>query len=383
MDIRTFLDKIRALGIDHYAGVPDSQLKSLCDHLTAEYGVGCNHVIAANEGAAVAIAAGHYLATGQPGLVYLQNSGVGNAVNPICSLLDEAVYAIPVLFVVGWRGEPGIHDEPQHVFQGEVTLPLLDVLGIKTVVLTKDTTEQELDAALEEFASEFEAGRSAVFVVKKGAFTGGASRAYTNLHPLSREEVVNAVIDSTRADDIIVSTTGKLSRELFEAREARGQGHGADFLTVGSMGHSAMIGLGIALDKPERRVLVLDGDGAVIMHAGSLAVLGASAPANLVHVMVNNEAHESVGGMPTVAASIDFPAMARAFGYREAFSAADASELANLLGRLDSFAGAGPVFIEVKASIGAREDLGRPTTTPQENKAAFMRHVSAPGGGTD
>ena len=376
MEITTFLTKLEAVGIDSYAGVPDSLLASLGDHLTATYGVGARHVIAANEGGAVGVAAGHYLATGRPGLVYLQNSGIGNTVNPVCSLLDSAVYGIPVLFVVGWRGEPGVKDEPQHVFQGEATVPLLEVMGLKTAIITAETTDAEFDAALAEFAEEFAHGRSAAFVVKKGALTGGAKGAYANEHPSTREELVNLVVDSLRPEDIVVSTTGKLSRELFEAREARSQGHGADFLTVGSMGHSSMIGLGIALEKPGRRVFVLDGDGAVLMHTGALAVIGALAPANLVHIVVNNEAHESVGGMPTVAPSVDFPVMALACGYARAFTAQDATELAEVLEGVDELDGEGPILVEVKASIGARADLGRPTTTPQENKRAFMAHVS-------
>ncbi len=376
MQITTFLQRLSEIGVDRYAGVPDSQLSALCDHLLAEYGVGETHLITANEGAAVAAAAGHYLATGRPGLVYMQNSGVGNAVNPICSLLSDRVYAIPVMFVVGWRGEPGVKDEPQHVFQGEVTVPLLELLGIKTVVLTTETTDAEFDAVLADFAAEHAAGRSTAFVVTKGALVGGSSLRYQNAHQSTREEIVNVVVDSARDDDIIVSTTGKLSRELFEAREARGQGHGADFLTVGSMGHASMIGLGVALETPGRRVFVLDGDGAVLMHAGSLATVAASAPDNLVHVLVNNEAHESVGGMPTAASSVDFCAMAAASGYRRVFSAKDAQEFSGVLASLDGVAGDGPVFIEVKASIGARADLGRPTTTPQENRDAFMRHVA-------
>lgn len=314
-------------------------------------------------------------------MVYLQNSGIGNTVNPVASLLNEAVYAIPALFVVGWRGEPGVKDEPQHVFQGEITLPLMECLDIKTVVLSKETTDEEFDTALAAFILEFSEGRSAAFVVRKGALEAGETCAYANDYPMTRESIVNAIIDATVGDDVIVSTTGKLSRELFEAREARGQGHGADFLTVGSMGHSSMIGLGVALEKPERRVWVLDGDGAVLMHAGSLAVLGATKPKNLVHVVVNNEAHESVGGMPTVAGSIDLVGMARSFGYVQVFSAKDEAELDRVLEQLGSLGGAGPVFVEVKASIGARDDLGRPTTTPQENKQAFMRHVAGEGGG--
>jgi len=385
VNIVRFLDMLEEVGVDRYAGVPDSLLKPLCDHLTALHGVGGRHIIAANEGGAVAVAAGHYLATGRPALVYLQNSGIGNAVNPICSLLDPAVYAIPTVFVVGWRGEPGVHDEPQHVFQGEITLPLLECVGVRAAVISKDTTDDEFAALLDGFSRDLADGRSVAFVVKKGALEGGSSCGHSTDYPLSREEVVNTVLDHTVSDDIIVSTTGKLSRELFEARETRGQGHGGDFLTVGSMGHASMIGLGVAIEQPQRRVLVLDGDGAVLMHTGSLAVLGASAPRNLVHLMINNEAHESVGGMPTVAATVDFPALASACGYPHTLHAKNADELAVAFEKLDALRGEGPVFIEVKTNIGARADLGRPTATPQENKRAFMEHVigTRSGGGTD
>ena len=362
------LDFLR--GFDFFAGVPDSQLKALCSFLMDEYGLDpAHHIIAANEGNAAALAAGYHLATGKTPVVYLQNSGLGNIVNPLASLLNGKVYGIPCLFIVGWRGEPGVHDEPQHIFQGEITLPLLDTLDIPYFVLDKDTAEEQVEAKLAEYRALFTQGKQAAFVVRKGALEYSGRTVYRNDHPMPREEAIGRIA-AAAGDGIIVSTTGKASRELFEYRAARGQGHGHDFLTVGSMGHSSSIALGIALQKPDRRVWCLDGDGAALMHLGAMAVIGANRPANLVHVVLNNEAHESVGGMPTVAGRVDLCAVARACGYPCVLSADSPDSLERALAAArdaDQL-----TFLEVKCALGARPDLGRPTTTPQENKVAFM-----------
>ena len=367
MDIGRFA---ALLGADFYTGVPDSQLKALCNYLMDEYGVDpAHHIIAANEGNAAALAAGYHLATGETPVVYLQNSGLGNIVNPVASLLNEKVYGIPCLFIVGWRGEPGVHDEPQHVFQGEITLSLLENLDIPACVIDKATTVEQIQAKLEEYRTLFAQGKQAAFVVRKGALEYSGKTVYSNSRPMTREEAIGHIL-SASGDDPVVSTTGKASREVYELRKGRGQGHGHDFLTVGSMGHSSSIALGIALQKPDRRVWCLDGDGAALMHLGAMALIGANRPANLIHIVLNNEAHESVGGLPTVAGALDLPAIARACGYPGAVSvdspealddALEAAKAANLL-----------TFIEVRCALGARDDLGRPTTTPQENKAAFM-----------
>ena len=354
---------------EFFAGVPDSQLKALCSWLYDRYGVSGRHVIAANEGNAAALAAGYHLATGKVPVVYLQNSGLGNIVNPVASLLNEKVYGIPCLFIVGWRGEPGIHDEPQHIFQGEITLSLLEDLSIPAYVIDKTTTPEQVNAKLDEYRALFAQGKQAAFVVRKGALEYKGKTAYGNGHPMTREEAIGRIL-SASGDDPVVSTTGKASREVYELREGRGQGHGYDFLTVGSMGHSSSIALGIALQKKGRRVWCLDGDGGLLMHLGAMALIGANRPGNLVHIVLNNEAHESVGGMPTVAGRLDLPAIARACGYPSAVSvdspegldrALEAAKAAHQLS-----------FIEVKCALGARDDLGRPTTTPAENKAAFM-----------
>ena len=354
---------------EFFAGVPDSQLKALCSWLYDRYGVSDRHVIAANEGNAAALAAGYHLATGKVPVVYLQNSGLGNIVNPVASLLNEKVYGIPCLFIVGWRGEPGIHDEPQHIFQGEITLSLLENLSIPAYVIDKATTPEQVNAKLDEYRALFAQRKQAAFVVRKGALEYKGTTAYGNSHPMTREEAIGRIL-SASGDDPVVSTTGKASREVYELREGRGQGHGHDFLTVGSMGHSSSIALGIALQKKDRRVWCLDGDGGLLMHLGAMALIGANKPANLVHIVLNNEAHESVGGMPTVAGRLDLPAIARACGYPSAVSV-DSPE--GLDRALETAKAAHQLsFIEVKCALGARDDLGRPTTTPAENKAAFM-----------
>lgn len=373
MKVEDFIDTISKKGVGgFFTGVPDSQLKPLCNYLFNTYGISKEHIIAANEGNATALAAGHHLATGNIPCVYLQNSGLGNIANPVSSLLNAKVYGIPCLFVVGWRGEPDVPDEPQHRFQGEVTLDFLAVLGIDYMVIDKDTTVAALAEGMARFATRFEVGQSGAFVVKKGALTYEEKVVYANKNTTAREDIIRSIVEAG-GEDIIVSTTGKTSRELFEVRKQKGQSHKRDFLTVGSMGHSSSIALGIALSKPEQRVWCLDGDGAALMHMGALAHVGSRGPANYIHVVINNGSHESVGGQPTVAGSIDFQSIARGCGYRRVYLAKDLSDLTATLNGIREEEG--PIFIEVKAAIGSREDLGRPTSTPQENKLAFMEFL--------
>ncbi|MBQ3484734.1 MAG: phosphonopyruvate decarboxylase [Clostridia bacterium] len=373
MDAQHLLAACRDAGIDFYTGVPDSQLKGLCDTLYATLGVKGKHVVAANEGNAIGLCAGHYLATGRPALCYMQNSGLGNAVNPIASLMDGQVYAMPCLLVVGWRGEPGVKDEPQHVKQGQVTLSQLELLDVPYMVLDKVMTDADFDAAFADIRSHLAANRTAAIVVKKGALTCSLKPEYRNEHAMTREEAVGIIARLAGPKDVFVSTTGKLSRELFELREAENMGHEKDFLTVGSMGHASMIALGIALEQPKRRVWCLDGDGAALMHLGAMAVIGQRQPENLVHVVINNGAHETVGGMPVCEGGLNLCAMAMAAGYRSV-CCADSPE--TLLRAMDGAMTAGGLsFIEVRCAVGARADLGRPTTTPQENRDALMKFI--------
>ncbi|WP_300414322.1 phosphonopyruvate decarboxylase [uncultured Oscillibacter sp.] len=363
------------LGAEFYTGVPDSQLRPLCDYLMNAFGTDPRrHVIAANEGNAAALAAGYHLATGKTPVVYLQNSGEGNLINPAASLLHRRVYGIPVLFVVGWRGEPGVHDEPQHVYQGAVTIKLLEDMEIPSFVVGPETPEEAVREAMEGFRPLLEAGGNAAFVIRKGGLSHDKKADYRNEYALRREEAIR-LIAGAAGEDVVVSTTGKASRELFELREALGQDHSRDFLTVGSMGHASSIALGAALHRPEARVWCLDGDGALLMHMGALAVIGQAGPENLVHVVLNNGAHESVGGMPTAAGGLDLPGIARACGYPHAVTVRTPEELKRALEEVRDRRTLS--LIEVKCAVGARADLGRPTTTPQENKRAFMARLAA------
>ena len=309
---------LEIIGSDFYTGVPDSQLKALCNYLMGTYGIDQkHHIIAANEGNCTALAAGYHLATGKVPVVYMQNSGEGNIINPVASLLNDKVYAIPMVFIVGWRGEPGVHDEPQHIYQGEVTVKLLEDMDIKTFVIGKETTDDEVKTVMNDFQKILATGKQVAFVIRKGALSYDGNVEYKNDNKMVREEIIKHIIKVT-GEDPIISTTGKASRELFEARVANGQSHKYDFLTVGSMGHSSSIALGVALNKPDRKIWCIDGDGAVLMHMGAMAVLGANTPKNLVHIVINNGAHETVGGMPTVASKIDIVAIAKACGDKKA-----------------------------------------------------------------
>ena len=365
---------VEIIGSDFYTGVPDSQLKALCNYLMATYGIDPHHhVIAANEGNCTALAAGYHLATGKVPVVYMQNSGEGNIINPVASLLNDKVYAIPVVFVIGWRGEPGIHDEPQHIYQGEVTVKLLEDMDIKPFIICKETTDEEVAAAMEEFKQILAKGKDVAFVIRKGALTDAPKVEYKNDNHMIREEIIQHIVKAS-GEDPIISTTGKASRELFETRVANGQSHKYDFLTVGSMGHSSSIALGVAINKPDQRIWCVDGDGAVLMHMGAMAVLGSNKPKNLIHIVINNGAHATVGGMPTVAGNIDLVGVAKACGYPNAVCVDTFDDLDKELEFAKSRNELS--FIEVKCSIGARDNLGRPTTTALENKRSFMAYLS-------
>lgn len=369
MDVKEF---VSVMGAEFYTGVPDSQLKPLCNYLMHQYGISGKHVIAANEGNCAALAAGYYLATGKVPVVYMQNSGLGNIINPAASLLNEKVYAIPCIFVVGWRGEPGVSDEPQHIFQGEVTTRLLEDMDIKTCIISKDSGTDDARRAMKEFSSLLAMGKSVAFVIRKGALSYDEAVEYKNDFSMNREKAIAHIIRYSGKNPVI-STTGKISRELFENRVSAGQAHKCDFLTVGSMGHASSIALGVAMQKPKSRVWCIDGDGAALMHMGAMAVLGSSGCRNIVHIIINNGAHETVGGMPTVAAKTDFVEIAKACGYAHAVSVDNLEALDKALQEAKD---SGELcLIEAKCAIGSRKNLGRPTTGTMENRKAFMEHL--------
>ena len=371
MKVEDFVD---VLGCDFYTGVPDSQLKALCNYLMNTFGIDeKHHIIAANEGNCTALAAGYHLATGKVPVVYMQNSGEGNIINPVASLLNDKVYAIPCIFVIGWRGQPGVHDEPQHIYQGQITCTLLDLMDIENFIIGQGTTKEELQNVMKGYDEVLDSGKSVAFVVEKNALTYAEKVEYTNDNDMVREQIIEHIVNVT-GEDPIVSTTGKASRELFEIRESKGQEHKYDFLTVGSMGHTSSIALGVAINKPNEKIWCIDGDGSALMHMGSLGVVGNVGPKNMVHIVINNSAHETVGGMPTVASTMNLVNIAESCGYSYAVSVDNFDDLDKELEKAKSSDEL--CFIEVLCSIGAREDLGRPTTTALENKENFMKFIN-------
>lgn len=367
-----FIDQLGSLGIDYFAGVPDSLLKNICAYISDNMDAQHN-IITANEGGAIGLAAGYHLATGKIGCVYMQNSGEGNIINPLASLTDKEVYNIPILLLIGWRGRPGVHDEPQHIKQGKITTGLLNVMGINYEVLSNN--EEKAAKQIEKAVNYMQATQEVyALVIEKDTF-----ESYTlqdvelNNLTMTREEAIRMVAATTDKKDAIVGTTGMISRELFEYRESVDEGHERDFLTVGAMGHASQIALGIALEQPGRTIWCFDGDGASIMHMGSMAIVANKAPQNYVHVVFNNGAHDSVGGQPTVGLKIDIPAIAKATGYKNVMSVDTHESLQEALQQIRTCEK--PVLLEIKVKKGNRKDLGRPTTTPIQNKEALMNFL--------
>ena len=368
IDTAKFFNTLKMYNLLFYAGVPDSLLKSFCDYLIDDKML--KNITCANEGAAISLAAGYYLSTGNIGVVYMQNSGIGNAVNPLLSLADKEVYSIPMLLIIGWRGEPGIKDEPQHIKQGKVTDKLFDTMEIPYKVLCNTSSDFEKIIA-DAYQYCMKNNEPYALLIREGTFEPyTAVQSKENEYTLEREKAIKIILDNIENDAIIVSTTGKISRELFELRELLHQPHSSDFLTVGSMGHASQIALGIAINKLPRNIYCLDGDGAAIMHMGSMAIIGTSSCSNYKHIIINNGAHDSVGGQATAGFDIDFVSIAKACGYKTAIRAINEEELSDRIKTIKEING--PALLEVRVKTGSRKNLGRPTGTPLENKNNFM-----------
>jgi len=373
IDPKYFFELLLSNGINFFTGVPDSLLKEFCGYVSDNVSKE-DHIINSSEGGAIALATGSYLTTGKPAMVYMQNSGLGNAVNPLLSLADKEVYSIPILMMIGWRGEPGKKDEPQHIKQGRVMLKMLEAMEIPYTLINKDTGD--IETIIKNICDELKEKKSAhALVISEGTFEKYTLKNdTTSAYELMREDAVKLIIDNIESDAVIVSTTGKTSREVFEYRKSKKQGHEKDFLTVGSMGHCSEIALGIALHNKNKKVYILDGDGAVIMHMGSMAIIGSSDCENIKHIIINNGAHDSVGGQPTVGFGIEFTEIARACGYKKVFSAETTVGIVEKLSDMKNTKG--PTLLEIRVNKGAREDLGRPTSSPEENKLSFMNYLN-------
>ncbi|MDC1139012.1 phosphonopyruvate decarboxylase [Gammaproteobacteria bacterium] len=366
----SFYNELKKEEIDFFVGVPDSLLKNFCsfvdDNIEKD-----NHIIAANEGNAISIASGYHLATKKIPVVYMQNSGLGNCINPLTSLADKEVYSIPMLLIIGWRGEPGKKDEPQHLKQGRITREQLKILDIDYFVIDENTDEK---SCLEKVIKRINKNSSPVAIlVRENTFKKyKLKNKQKTIYKLKREEAIKEIINLSNDSDIFISTTGKTSRELYEIRKNKGDAQ-KDFLTVGSMGHASSIALGVAIGLKKQRVICLDGDGSLIMHLGSLPIIGAISPKNLVHVILNNCAHESVGGQPTVANEIDFEKLSSALNYKNFFQSSNVKQINDCWSQLIDSEGPSLFLINIKSS--SRKDLGRPESSPIENKESFMEFI--------
>lgn len=372
MRVEDFVREIKKTGVTDMFGIPDSTLKQFCDYLNREGGEEFNHLVPSNEGSAVGLAAGSYLATGKPACVYMQNSGIGNIVNPLTSIANEEVYGIPMLFLVGWRGEPGVHDEPQHIFMGKITESIFELLGVEHECIGRDTTLEALSGITDRAGKALRAGRQYAIIIKKNTFDERNGEQYSNGFSFVREDAIAQILKSIKPEDVVVSTTGKISREVYEQSDIVIGHHKQSFFTVGGMGHASMIAYGYALKRPNKKVYCIDGDGAVLMHMGSEAFIGRHKLDNLVHICINNEAHESVGGMPTGAVGMKYSDNAAACGYDLVLTACDSQELENAMKQAAECKGT--VFIEIFVSMRSRADLGRPKESAALNKKNFMEY---------
>ena len=375
IEVADFYEEMISNNIDFFTGIPDSLLKYFCAYIKDNVSNEKN-IVAANEGNAIALASGYHLSTGKIGLVYMQNSGLGNSINPLVSLSDKLVYSIPMLLVIGWRGEPGIKDEPQHKKQGMITTKLLETLKIPYEIFSEDISNEEMKLKINKAYHYMKQNSEAyALVIKKGTFNEYTIQNNDTIDlELSREEALDIIMRKMKENSIIVSTTGMASREVFELRAKYGQDHNKDFLTVGSMGHASQIALGIALNKDNQEVYCIDGDGALIMHLGGLAIIGNQKPKNFKHILINNGAHDSVGGQETVGLKMDIISIGKACGYKECYSCNSRKELEIYAEKIANIEG--PVLLEIKVKKGARKDLGRPAITPINNKEIFMEYLS-------
>lgn len=367
IDCKFFYDKLQSLGLNFFTGVPDSLLKDICAYIT-ENTIANNHIISSNEGSSIGLAIGYHLSTDKIPVVYMQNSGLGNIINPILSLADKKVYSIPMLLLIGWRGEPNVKDEPQHIKQGEITLGMLDTMEIDYEILP-DKNELVEETLFRLVSNIKQNSAPAALIIRKGTFSNYQLNDNNSKFEMNREDAIKIILDNLPKNSAVVSTTGKTSREVYEFRVNNNDNKNVDFLTVGGMGHCNQIALGIAMQKPDKNIVCIDGDGAALMHLGALGIIGDISPKNFMHIVINNGSHDSVGGQPTIGFKISFSEIAKKLRYKECLTFQNQKELKNYLLKKTQFNG--PVLIEVLVNKGARSNLGRPKSSPLENKNNF------------
>ena len=364
-----FYNHIRNEGIEFFTGVPDSLLKDFCFYISDHSKK--NHIIAANEGNALSLAIGYHIATNNIPAIYLQNSGLGNLINPLLSLADKDVYSIPALMIIGWRGQPNQKDEPQHKKQGRVMLDMLKSMEIPYKILRKNDTTAQIKKKTSEIIKRIKKmGSPAALIVEKGLFQPYLlKKELGKPYSLSRNDAMKTILQSIPKQSIVVATTGFTSRELYEYRVEHTKSNNTDFLTVGGMGHANQIAAGIALNcnKP---IYCFDGDGAILMHLGSLAVNASLKIPNFKHIVFNNGSHESVGGQPTVGHMISISNIAKNCGYHLTLKVKTKRQLLSSISRI--IKSKGPCLLEIMISNNTKSDLLRPSKSPQKNKTELM-----------
>jgi phosphonopyruvate decarboxylase len=370
-----FFNYLKNKGIQFYTGVPDSLLKELNNVILLNT-ESKDHIITANEGSAIGVATGYHFATKKIPMVYLQNSGTGNIINPLMSLAHKDVYSIPMLIVIGWRGEPGVKDEPQHIAQGSCMIDLINSLNVTYDILPNNENEanEVLDKALGLIKEE---SRPHILLVKKNTFEKCTEKvSIVNNYHIYRKEAIEKLIKFFNKD-IILSTTGKISRELLESADEIGMNHDNIFLNVGAMGHVSMISLGIALNT-NKKVLCVDGDGSVIMHMGNLTSIGTIKCNNLVHVVLNNGMHESVGIQPTTAFDVNLSKVAESCGYSYCKQVSNLEDLEKELNFISESNFEKAVFLEVLINnkVNYTHELSRPKKSPIERKDKFINFIN-------
>ena len=364
-----FIDELKRNSIDFFTGVPDSVLKKLSNKF--EKFDKNKHVLAFNEGSAIALGIGYHLATNKIPCIYLQNAGLGNAINPLVSIAHKNVYSIPLLMVIGWRGSPNRKkDEPQHNVKGKITRKLLSTLGIKNIViknkkdllklrkLIKFSKQKKIPVAcLIEQNSLVEKNKPSIKL--KSNFGSN----------IERSDVIYELLHSIKNDTKIVSTTGYTSRELNQIRREKKLGRGKDFYMVGGMGHSSMVALGLSL-KLKKQIICLDGDGSLLMHMGSLRSAGIFAKKNFKHILLNNAVHESVGEQRTFSENLDFLKLVKKLGYRNSYKTSKKNKLKKIINIF--LKSKGPSFLEIKIKTGTIKNLTRPKNL-KNNKFNFQK----------
>lgn len=372
MVINEFFDSLKENKVSFFTGVPDSYLNGFCNYLKLNF-LASENVITANEGNAIAFAAGYYLSTGELPLVYMQNSGMGNSINPLVSLTDTHVYSIPMILLIGWRGEPETKDgeREQHIMQGRLTKPLLDDMGISYHIISDSTAQEDVSWAAN-YARE--KSKTVALIVPNGVLTEKKKNDADDKYPLSREEAISIILDVMPKDTLYVASTGRATRELFCQREIRGEDHSHDFLNIGSMGHGSSVAMGLALGNPKRRVVCLDGDAAAIMHMGAMTTVSKLELPNFTHVVLNNGAHESVGGQPSVGQLIEFTKIAEGCGYYTVGRSVENEEQLRLAVQACIECGKAS-FVDARIHSGIRNDLHSITMSSHEMIDEFIKTV--------